>query len=908
MSSSQFESAYKKFETPTEEVEFLQGRTRERAPEGHESLERATAETLKEYEEATPDHVLDDEYLMTVNEIEETVLHLSKEHDRQIDELALLLEEKGIKNTITIVQKMNNPHLADDFHRFLVQYLARVGHIEGLKEGSALFKALDMKLYEVTLPRSKADGTERSFAELVAAMEQFYAGMLAISGQRALEKNHFTFEIALSNFSEEVIFYCAVPLKKSGVFEKQLLGVFPTATVREHQEDYNPFQEGGAHAGSVARLSRLPVFPLKTYRNFENDPLNVILQAFDKIKRDGEGAAIQLVFSPRGETYNNQYAAILEKVRKGASVKEAYEAATASIGKEFLHTAKDILFGSKPKKQSTEQEPIDERTLQMLADKLSSPIVEANIRLVASAEEYGRAEAILSELEAAFSQFREADSNSLDFKRATSKALIKLIHAFSFRLFKQEEALPLNLAELTTMFHVPISATASGALKHTKAKTAPPPLSIAKDGILLGVNEHQGARTDIRIAAEDRMRHFYVIGQTGTGKTTLLKNMIIQDIQNGEGVCMIDPHGSDVEDILANIPSNRVDDVIYFDPADTSYPMGLNMLEYDHNRPEQKTFVVNELFSIFEKLYGGNPESMGPMFEQYFRNATMLVVEDPQSGSTLLEVSRVMSDARFRELKLSRCKNLIVTQFWEEIASKAGGEAALANIVPYITSKFDIFLANDIMRPIVAQEHSAFDFRQIMDERKILLVNLAKGRLGEVNAHLLGLILVGKILMAALSRVDAADRPDFHLYIDEFQNITTNSIATILSEARKYRLGLNIAHQFIDQLDEKTKNAVFGNVGSMAIFRTGAEDTKFLESQFTPTFSADDIIHLENRHAYLKLLVNGYPERPFNIETVSPKTGTPETVAKLKELSALRYGIERAQIEDEIMRRYKTNL
>jgi len=385
--------------------------------------------------------------------------------------------------------------------------------------------------------------------------------------------------------------------------------------------------------------------------------------------------------------------------------------------------------------------------------------------------------------------------------------------------------------------------------------------------------------------------------------------MIIQDIRAGHGVCFIDPHGSDVVDILANIPPERYNDVVYFDPASVERPMALNMLEFDRRFPEQKTFVVNEMFSIFQKLYGAVPESMGPMFEQYFRNATNLVIEDPDSGSTLLDVSRVMSNKAFRELKISKCKNPVVVQFWKEIAEKAGGEASLANIVPYITSKFDVFLSNEIMRPIVAQEKSSFNMREIMDSRKILLVNLSKGRLGDINSHLIGLILVGKILMAALSRVDsfgkgAGSMPDFYLYLDEFQNVTTDSIATILSEARKYRLALTVAHQFIGQLDDKIKNAVFGNVGSMAVFRVGTEDAEFLEKQFTPVFSQTDISNLDNFNAYVRLLSGGRPAKPFNMRIMPPDKGNMEQVDKLKELSSLMFGRPRAEVEEEVMRKY----
>jgi hypothetical protein len=369
---------------------------------------------------------------------------------------------------------------------------------------------------------------------------------------------------------------------------------------------------------------------------------------------------------------------------------------------------------------------------------------------------------------------------------------------------------------------------------------------------------------------------------------------------------MIDPHGSDINDVLAAIPKERAEDLIYFDPSYTARPMALNMLEYDRRFPEQKTFIVNEMLSIFNKLFDMKTAG-GPMFEQYFRNAVLLTIEDPDSGNTLLDVSRVLANKAFREMKLSRCANPIVVQFWREVADKAGGEAALANIVPYITSKFDNFLANDIMRPIISQEKSSFNFRDVMDSKKILLVNLTKGRLGDINSNLIGLIIVGKLLLAALSRTDSssADLPPFYMYIDEFQNITTDSIATILSEARKYKLSLHIAHQFIAQLEDEIKDAVFGNVGSIATFRVGAEDAEYLEKQLGPVFTAKDIVNLDNYNAYLKLLVNGRPAKPFNIETLQvPITGGAD-VSKFKELSYIKFGRERAEVEAEILLKYQ---
>jgi hypothetical protein len=381
--------------------------------------------------------------------------------------------------------------------------------------------------------------------------------------------------------------------------------------------------------------------------------------------------------------------------------------------------------------------------------------------------------------------------------------------------------------------------------------------------------------------------------------------MIIQDIKQGNGLCMIDPHGSDIQNVLANIPPERFKDVIYFDPAYTARPMGLNMLEYDQSLPEQKTFVVNELFSIFRKLYGAVPESMGPAFEQYFRNSALLVMEDPESGNTLVDVSRVLSDKKYRDLKLSKCMNPLVKQFWIN-AEKTSGEQGLANYVQWVTNKFDVFLANEIMRPVIAQEKSAFNFREIMDNKKILLVNLSKGRLGDINANLIGLILVGKILMAALSRVDSfgKDLPPFYLYIDEFQNITTDSITTILSEARKYKLSLNIAHQFIAQLEEGIKNAVFGNVGTLCAFRVGAEDAEALEPHFAQSFTPQDLMNIDNRNAYVRLLVNGKPAKPFNIEIPAPEVGNQNQVEDLKRESYQRFGSDRAEVERMIMKKY----
>ena len=877
------------------------------------TLFESAKEAINQYSALPHSEVLHSSFSTPEKEVKKFVVDLApEEHDKKIEQLVSLMQNKGIKNALRVVEKMDDPHLFDDFHRFLVQFLASGYQISDLKESGEFWKPLHMALFEVSLPDVSESEREKPLKELISGMEQFYSGMLSVSSDKK-DPGWFTIEIANANGSEEFIFYVSVPTMHKGLFVKQILAIFPNAHIEEQKNDYNIFNEKGATAASHLSLSKHFLYPLKAYDEFNVDPLNSILNAFSKIKREGEGAAIQLIIQGRQDLLMKESAKAVEEIRKGAKIsntlKEIGQSAGAAVAKEIFGIFKNDKDPEKEKGDETKRaESLDQTTVEQFMRKLKSPFVLVNLRIVASAESKSGAQSILKDIESSFNQFENGHGNRIEWKSVEKSELKNLLERFSLRTWNDKEKAVLNLEEATSIIPATQVGKAAPQLKQAKAGTAPLPLETSKEGILIGVNNYRGQEAKVFITPEDRMRHFYVIGQTGTGKTTLLRNMIIQDIKVGHGVCFIDPHGSDVQEILANIPEERRNDVIYFDPAATDRPMGLNMLEFDRRFPEQKTFVVNEMFNIFQKLYGAVPESMGPMFEQYFRNATMLVIEDPDSGSTLLDVSRVMSNKAFRDLKLSKCGNPIVVQFWKEVAEKAGGEAALANIVPYVTSKFDVFLANEIMRPIIAQEKSSFNLREVMDGQKILLVNLSKGRLGDINSHLIGLILVGKILMAALSRVDSIgkDVPDFYLYLDEFQNITTDSISTILSEARKYRLSLSIAHQFIGQLDDKIKNAVFGNVGSMAVFRIGTEDAEFLEKQFAPIFSQTDIVNLDNFNAYVRLLTNGKPVKPFSMRIMPPEKGDIQRAEALKTESSQKFGRPRAEVETEIMAKYSS--
>ncbi|MEK7208329.1 MAG: TraM recognition domain-containing protein [Patescibacteria group bacterium] len=905
-----------RFASPQEELTYLRAEVLRKEQEFSEkgtAPERDTVlrETIGAYAQEPVPRVLAPSYALPAKERGAIVLDLTPEpHDKQIAELVALVKEKGVRNAFAVVEKLRNPHLLDDFHRFLVQYIRAGLPAKDFPERSPFWRPLHMTLFEVSLPEATKEEQEKELKSLIAGMEQFYQGMLAVA-EKGAEDAYFTVELANANGSDEVIFYVSVPSAKAALFEKQALSLFHNAKVREVKDDYNIFNDGGVAAASVASLAKHALYPLKLYDEFQVDPVNVLLHSFGKIDRDGEGAAIQLLLRPPQHSYNRRYGEALRKVQKGVPVRKALQIPFSFAG-GLLKAVKDVFSDEEEKlrqwrKEGKESPKVDEVAIEEFKKKITSPILEAEIRLVASAATREEALAILADIEAAFQQFASGVGNALRFARLERSALGKLLRQFSLRLFDEGVVLPLSLKELATLVHFPATRLKSApTLRSAKAGVAPAPTGLPASGLLLGVNRVRGSETRVFMNADDRLRHFYAIGQTGTGKTTFLKNMIAQDLAAGEGLCFIDPHGVDIQDVLALVPPSRYEELIYFDPSNTARPVALNMLEYDSRFPEQKTFVVNEMLSIFDKLFDMKTAG-GPMFEQYFRNSVLLTIEDPTGGSTLLDVSRVLASKAFREEKLSRCKNPVVAQFWREVAEKAGGEAALANIVPYITSKFDNFLANEIMRPIIAQERSAFNFREIMDGRKILLVNLAKGRLGELNANLIGLILVGKILMAALSRVDSfgKDLPPFYLYLDEFQNITTPSISSILSEARKYRLALIIAHQFIKQLDEKIKDSVFGNVGSMALFRVGAEDTEFLVKQLEPVFTESDLLNLDNRNCYLKLLVGGRPVKPFSLETVAPPEGRRETIEKLKELSALKFGRAKEEVEEEIAGKYR---
>ncbi|OGN08810.1 MAG: hypothetical protein A3J46_06455 [Candidatus Yanofskybacteria bacterium RIFCSPHIGHO2_02_FULL_41_11] len=770
-------------------------------------------------------------------------------------------------------------------------FVAALVLLGSFRTKGSIARALNMSLFLISVPRDiptgSGQGQQRTEKELVSVMEQLYSSFSNIHSKGwnkfIYGEPYISLEIAVHHVGEEIFFYMAVPKTYEQIFEKQVHGFFPTAEV-EKVKDYNIFNPEGVSLGAYVKLSANPILPFRTYQNLQTDPLSEIATSLSKLEKEGEGAAIQILIRPSHRANLRSLAQkTAREMQSGYKFSEALSRAK--------HPPKKPTTNDPQPTTSRVVTPFDEEIIKGIQSKAAKTVFDTNIRIVVSAGNEMRAKQLLADMEGAFVQFTSTDMNSLKISNISSRALSKLLFNFSFRLFDNSRATLLSSEEITSLYHFPLASTLAPKIKFVKSKSAEPPTNLPRDGVILGRNIFRGATSVVQMTRNDRRRHFYVLGQTGTGKSTLMGNMIYQDIFNGDGVAFIDPHGSAIEKILSTIPPERMEDVIVFDPSDVGRPLGINMLEYDIKYPEQKTFIVNELLSIFQKLFLA--ETMGPMFDQYFRNAVLLLLDDYQyEKPTLVNIPRVLTDQEYRRDKLSRETNPIVKNFWELEAEKAGGEAALANMAPYITSKINGFIANEYLRPILSQKESSFDFREAIDQKKILLVNLSKGKIGDINANLLGMLMVGKLLIAALSRVDLPEerRSDFYLYIDEFQNFTTDSIATILAEARKYRLNLIIANQFIKQLIEKIRDAVFGNVGSLVVFRVGVDDAEFLKNQFEPVFTPQDLVNIDNFNCYVKLLINNQTTRPFNIKIDPPQESNAEMAQKIKELSRTKYG------------------
>jgi len=779
-------------------------------------------------------------------------------------------------------------------------------------EKNSVFGGLEMVLFLVMMPKNppKKEGEAQKEQKLmIAQMEQVFANFLFLKKPRIFQVPPCcAFEIASQIGSSDISFYVAVPKYLESVFEKYVQGVYPNAVVDKVPQDYTIFEPQGATAGAYFKLSESSLFPISTYQLLETDPLALVTNNLSKISAN-EGGAVQVLIRPLSKlNLRKTGEKALKKIREGIPVRYAVIQAYHGPIRETFEDMSRVFFGKSTNKKEEElglrnkEQSFDQKGYDAIQNKIQKQPFEVDIRVVASAQSQGRAEEILNHLVSAFSQFSLSAINSLEPKEVYKRELRKLIYDFSFRNFNKKQSNILNLEELASIYHFPTHYIETPYIKATKSAAAAPPTDLPESGgICIGKVSYRNEEKKVYFASKvDRRRHFYYIGQTGTGKSGFMEGMIVQDIINGEGVAVIDPHGETVEHVMASIPKERIDDVVMFEPFDIERPCGLNMLEYDS--PEQKDFAVQEMIAIFMKLFP--PEIIGPMFEHYMRNAMLALMADKDNPGTLVEIPKMFTDPSFLQQRMAKVSDPVVRSFWTKEWAQTTGSTR-SDMLGYVVSKLGRFIENEMMRNIIGQSHSGFDLADIMDKKKIFLANLSKGLTGEVNSSLLGLILISKMQMAAMrrARVPEEERTDFYLYIDEFQNFTTDSIATILSEARKYKLNLIMAHQYMPQLTDQIREAVLGNVGTMGSFRIGAEDAEKLEKQFEPGFSRFDLVNLDNFTMIVKMMINNKISTPFKMQTLPPPKGRPEIIDAIKKISKLKYSRPRAIVEEEISRR-----
>lgn len=721
-----------------------------------------------------------------------------------------------------------------------------------------------------------------------------------IYGQR-----HFSFEIVAKDGL--IKYYAVVPAVLTETVRQAVQAAYPTARLEE-KRGLNIFAEGSSSdnvAGAELTLKKESYLPIATYEDTKRDASMAILNALSNVSK-GEGAAVQILFRPANPDWTKAGKEHIDKVQKGGS---GGGWAGSNIGQTMMDILKAPLeVPGEHEKDDKAPKPISglkQEEITAVGEKMKYPAFETLVRVIATSSNKARSEAIMTGVVSSFSQFNSATLNG--FKVNVFKDVKKLIVDYVFRFFPLKvRSNILNSIELASLFHLPDQkAIPNSQVERQLTKQVDGPARLATEGVFLGVNEFRGVQKQIYLDDDNRRRHMYVIGQTGMGKSVFLENIAFQDMCDGRGFAFIDPHGDAVEALLQRVPEERIDDVIYFDPADIEHPVGMNMFEFTD--PDQKDFIVQEGINMLQSLFDPtNQGFFGPRGQHMFRNAALLLMSDP-NGATFIDIPQCFTDPEFVRSKLKYVTDKAVYDYWtkEFPASQKSNDAG--EVITWFTSKWGPFLSNTIMRNILGQTKSGFNIREIMDNKKIFLVNLSKGRLGDLNAQLLGMIFVMKFQQAAMSRADTPEdqRQDFCLYVDEFQNFATESFESILSEARKYRLNLIVANQFMTQLTDKIREAILGNVGTIICGRVGVTDAEMMQKAFTPVFVAEDLTKTANHEAIAKVMMFGMPSAPFTMKLPSPM-GEPsdELMDSLKSYSAARFGRTRAEVEREINDRW----
>jgi hypothetical protein len=781
-----------------------------------------------------------------------------------------------------------------------------------LREAKNYERGLKMVPLLIHLPPSSEDiensgRDERDITEEVLSQAQVMYNIIASTATKGFKskiygQRHISFEIVANEGL--VHYYAVVPSVLVDVIHQAVAAAYPSSRLEEVTE-HNIFSQVGKMSGTIGgefTLKKDFVYPIATFKESKRDASRALLNALSSAGRE-DGIAIQLMVRPAREGWTKSSIGAAERITKDKGKK--------GPGLGGLIAPKELMeaLWRPPEKQDIKPEDkqltsLEQSTVEAIEEKTRYPAYETLVRVVVSSNTAAHSQALLKNVVAAFALFDSPSFNG--FKFAVTKNIEELVTAYIFRFFPQTVTQNiLNSVELATLFHLPNQATIpTSQVERQMSKQVDGPTQVMNEGFLLGYNEFRGVKKPIRLSTNDRRRHTYIIGQTGTGKSVLLENLAFQDMMDGRGFAFVDPHGDSVEALLGKVPKERVEDVIYFNPGDMANPIGLNMFEFDH--PDQKDFLVQEAINMLYGLYDpGHTGIVGPRLEHIFRNCALLLMSDP-NGGTFIDIPKLLIDQEFMKSKLKYVTDQTVLDFWTKEFPESQRSNEAGEVISWVVSKFGPFISNDAMKNILGQTKSGFNLRDIMDNKKILLVNLSKGRMGELNSKLLGIIFVMKFQAAAMGRADMPEdqRVDFSLYVDEFQNFATESFESILSEARKYRLNLILGNQFMTQLTDKIREAIIGNVGTVVSGRIGITDAEILVKKFAPTFDAEDLTKMPNYQSVTSVMINNVPSAPFSMSFLPPMgQSNPQLRDALKRLSAAKYGKPRVQVEKDIFTR-----
>jgi hypothetical protein len=751
------------------------------------------------------------------------------------------------------------------------------------------------ELLVLEIPKAN-DKSELAAEQLFASLHGIFRDKEELRLNDGVQE-HLSFEIASIN--SQIRFFVWVPKALRSFVEGQIYSQYPTVQISKADEDYVVHET--THEVSYSAdidLSDSEMLPIKTFTNFEVDPLAGITGALAKLD-NGEEVWVQILMKPIADSWHKDSEFWVN------SVKNSKNSFFGSIDIAWFGKFIEALWRPPEyDKNSNLPKELSDRNKTRIAEaekKATKLGYKVKIRIVYLGDNTVNARLRMQAIVGTFKQFNSTNLNG--FKIANASFRKEDLVGYKDRTF-DDGGYILNIEELASVFHLPHTNVETPNVVWASTKTAEPPAklpiitgnsAIDENISAFGMTNFRGINHQFGMYRFDRSRHVYIIGQTGAGKTGALALLALSDIFHGHGYAIIDPHGDFAVDNMRFIPGSRLQDVIYFNPADTAYPIGFNPLEVMN--PNQKTNISSEVIGVLKRMFG---ESWGPRLEYILRYTILALLDRP--STTMLDITRMLTNKAFRKETLEYCKDTVVLNFWKmEFAT--WNEKFVAEAISPVLNKVGAFTANPIIRNIIGQPKSTFDIRKIMDEGKILIVNLSKGLIGEDNAAILGSFIVTKIQLAAMSRSNIEsinDRRPFYLYVDEFQNFATDSFATILSEARKYGLNLTVANQYISQMTENVRDAVFGNVGTMLCFRVSADDAPILAKQFEPQFEAQDLLQMHNRNFVINMVINGEKAPAFNATTLTLPQPQTDNLGAIIGNTRNNYSRTREEIEKEI--------